>query len=225
MNPRDLSLPPDWRSQYVCEQTIGARLLEYRIEPDQGSTKFLCSVNDGQLNLVLDPACETLQEAIQRCDEDLSDRRCVYHQQVIEDRTAAFLAQAGIKLKITSERSEGLTPPYPSIDVLREVAAYKASLQRNNTRLEFPVWGENMPTETIVLYMAGKLATSQVTYPQYCEQHGLDPAHPESLAIFKRIQDFEKQACKFFSPSEVHQLDRLNDPPQTKSLSGRSQEL
>jgi hypothetical protein len=225
MNPPDLSLPPDWRAQYVCEQTIGARLLEYRIEPDQGSTTFLCSVNDGELRLVLAPACETLQEAIQRCDEDLSDRKCVYHQQVIEDRTAAFLAQAGIKLKITSERSEGLTPPYRSIDALREMAAYKASLQRNNTRLEFPVWGDNMPTETIALYMAGKLATSQATYPEYCEQHGLDPARAESLATFKRVQDFEQQAGKFFSPSEVHQLDRLNDPPQTKSLSGASQEL
>lgn len=225
MNPPDLSLPPDWRAQYVCEQTIGARLLEYRIEPDEGSTKFLCLVNAGELHLVLGPPCETLQEAIQRCDEDLSDRRCVYHQQVIEDRTAAFLAQAGIKLKITSERSEGLTPPYRSIDALREMAAYKASLQRNNTRLEFPVWGDNMPTETIALYMAGKLATSQATYPEYCEQHGLDPARVESLATFKRIQDFEQQASKFFSASEVHQLHRLNDPPQTKSLSGRSQEL
>jgi hypothetical protein len=66
-----------------------------------------------------------------------------------------------------------------------------------------------MPTETIVLYMAGKLATSQAkaTYPEYCEQHGLDPVRA------------------IFLPSEVHQLDRLNDPPQTKSLSGRSPEL
>jgi hypothetical protein len=225
MNPPDLSLPPDWRAQYVCEQTIGARLLEYRIEPDQGSTTFLCSVKDGELDLVLGRACETLQEAIQRCDEDLSDRRCVYHQQVIEDRTAALLARAGIKLKITSERSGGLIPPYPSINIAREMAAYKASLQRNNTRMEFPVWDDNMPTETIVLYMAGKLATSRATYTDYCQQHGLDPARAESLATFKRIQDFEQQASKFFSPSEVHQLDHLNDPPQTKSPSGRSQEL
>ena len=225
MNPPDFSLPPNWRPQFVCEQTIGARRLEYRIQPDHGSTEFLCSVNDGELKLVLDPACETLREAIQRCDEDLSDRRCVYHQRVIEDRTAAFLAAAGIKLEITSEKAQGLTPPYPSLNVLSEMAAYKASLRRNNARLEFPVWGEDMPTETIVLYIAGKLATGQVTYPEYCQQHALDPARAESLETFKRVQDFEQQANKFFSPSEVHQLDHLNDPPQTGSRHGRSQEV
>jgi hypothetical protein len=68
MNPPDLSLPPEWRAQYVCEQTMGtsshsAYFYVPQVLMDWAAT-LTGTAEESVANRMLDPAADDQQAFI-----------------------------------------------------------------------------------------------------------------------------------------------------------------
>jgi cytochrome c556 len=97
--------------------------------------------------------------------------------------------------------------------VLGELTTYKATLERDNQKIEFPLWAEEMPDETVTLYIAKETAKKLPKFEKFCADQHLDPDSPAAKALWKQVQQFTRDAGRFFTAAERQQLDRLTEPP------------
>jgi hypothetical protein len=208
-----------WIHQYMTVAKIGPESVEYRVTAvlqELGSTVvFQASVTDRESGLKpLGLPCGGMEEAFQRCDQDLGRRRGQYHDEAIERRVAAFLRKSGIRIDVRPDCGAELDvfwPTHPKL--VEETTGYRATLERGHKRLEFPLWAEDMPDESIVLYMAGYLAAEKARFGQHCNEHGLDAGESSTIKRFEQVQQLKREAAGFFSEAEIKQLRELNAPP------------
>jgi hypothetical protein len=106
-------------------------------------------VVDGDSRTLLGLPCQEFKAALKRCQEDLAERRNEQHTQTIEDRAAAFLRRSAIKVSIavdhTNDPIQQLMPS--SARQLGELTVYRATLEREDNKVAFPVWDEEMPSD------------------------------------------------------------------------------
>jgi len=207
-----------WHQEFVSTAAVGEERIEYRILPvpaASGETIVFQAIVKAESGAkLLGQLCERVEQAFERCEEDADRRRGEYRDRTIEDRTAGFLRETGIRITIAAEQGKGVEEFQPATaEVLGELTRYKATLQGPERKLEFPMWGENMPDETIALVTAKELAKPSVKFERFCADQKLEPSSATAKNLWKRLQQSCRDAGNFFTPAERQQLDRLVDPP------------
>ncbi len=86
--------------------------------------------------------------------------------------------------------------------VLGELTRYKATLQGAHRKIEFPLWGEDMPDETVALVTAKEAAKALPKFEQFCAQQKLAPGSAAAKTLWKHVQQFRREAGSFFTPAE-----------------------
>jgi len=207
-----------WHQEFVARATVGEERTEYRIIPVPaeagGAIVFQTIVKDEQSGATLlgQPA-ERIEKAFARCDEDIDRRRGEYRDRTIEDRTARFLRESGIRITIAAEQGRGSHELRPvGAEVLGELTRHKATLEGANRKIEFPMWGEEMPNETVALVVAKEAATGLPKFEKFCADQNLEPRSAAAKALWKQLQEFRREAGSFFTVAERQQLDRLAEP-------------
>lgn len=104
--------------------------------------------------------------------------------------------------------------PYGGKELFGETTAYRATLERGRRKIEIPIWGDEMPSETAILFTAAQTARTKIDFGQYCKDNKLDPADRSSKRTFQRTKEFEREIRRFFTHSEVERLKKLNAPVQ-----------
>lgn len=180
-----------------------------------GGIVFHAIVKDEQSgSKLLAAATQAIEKAFACCDEDLDRRRGEYHDRTIEDRTAGLLRQSGIRIRIAAEQGRGLHELRPAeTEVLGQLTTYKATLERDNQKIEFPLWAEQMPDETAALYIAKETARGLPKFEKFCADQHLEPDSAAAKALWKQMQQFSRNVGSFFTAAERQQLDRLTEPP------------
>jgi hypothetical protein len=101
-----------WHQEFVSMAAVGEERIGYRVIPvpaeTGGAIVFQAIVKDESGAKLLGQLSKRIEQAFERCDEDVDRRRGEYRDRTIEDRTAGFLRESGIRLTIAAEQGRGL---------------------------------------------------------------------------------------------------------------------